>query len=358
MGAESDSVSVSLELLQPRGFLAGALYSALDTCRTVNGLARSRTGLRNDRPVRWQLIDANGRPRSAEIASYREGDADAGRPTTASAVFVPPLEMITLPQLQKSVAANTATIRRLQQAAACNEFICAVGTGVWLVAEAGLLVGRRAPVQWGYQSGFARFYPAVQVSGDGIVRAAERMLLASTPSFDYECVLELLAMTGLEGLSRAARDKLVFDPSRQLLAATLPLEKVSSVTRDSPLYRAVEWLTTHAETPLTIADAAHRAAVSERTLARLFRKHLGISPHDFLTDLRIKRGQMWLEVTLKSVEEIAHDCGYSDVSAFRRVFKRKSGMTPIEYRARYTQRAPRARWKLEQFGDDPQGTRS
>lgn len=264
------------------------------------------------------------------------------------ALLVPPLEMISVPQLRAGIEADEAALREVRAAVMENRFVCAVGAGVWMVAAAGALGGRRVPVHWAYQAGFGRAYPDAVISNEPIVLATERILLASTPSLAYECVLELMARAGLEGLARASRDRLVFDASRQFIASTLPIEKVGGLTRDSPLYRAVQWMTTYAQTAITVADAARHAAVSERTLGRLFKSHLGTAPHEFLTDLRMRKSQMWLEVTLRSVEDIANDCGYLDVTAFRRAFKRKFGLTPTDYRRQYTQRAPRARWRLEQ----------
>ncbi|MDM0033445.1 helix-turn-helix domain-containing protein [Variovorax sp. J22P271] len=345
---------VCLDLLLPADALHGAVYCAIDTCRAINSIARSRSGRLFDGAVAWRLFGEHLQPHSGQDGVHRSADElrwSIAEPLSR-ATFVPPLEMVTLPQLAASVQANARTVAHLRDAAAQGHFICAVGTGVWLVAAAGLLEGRRAPVQWSYQSGFARSYPQVAIANEEFVRAADRILLAATPSSVHECVIELTAIMGLGDVAHAAREKLLFDPARQFAASMMPLEKVSGITRDSPLFRAVQWIAAHAELPVSIKDAAAHAAVSERTLARLFQQHLGVSPHDFLTDIRMKRAQMWLEVTLRSVEEIAHDCGYADVSAFRRVFKGKFGLTPIEHRTRYTTRAPRARWKLERFGDD------
>ncbi|MEJ8848629.1 GlxA family transcriptional regulator [Variovorax rhizosphaerae] len=345
---------ICIDLHLPTDALHGAVHSAIDSFRAVNGIARSRDGRNFEGAVAWRLFDEHGVQLALQAPVYRSDEELrwSTDPMRVRGTFIPPLEMITLPQLMQCVEANAPTVKRLRAAMAEGHFICAVGTGVWLVAAAGLLDKLSAPVQWGYQSGFARAFPAVDISNDEMHRAADRILLASTPASTHACVLGLLSIMGADPLAQATREKLLFDPARQFVASRIPLDKVSGITRDSPLYRAVQWMSAHAELSFTIKDAAVHAAVSERTLARLFQQHLGISPHDFLTDIRMKRAQMWLEVTLRSVEEIAHDCGYADVSAFRRVFKGRFGLTPMAHRTRYTTRAPRARWKLEQFEDD------
>ena len=356
MDADSaKSSSVCIDLLQPSGALVGALFSAIDAARAVNDIARSRSSRAFEGTVAWRYFDEHARQLTELRQLYRGTDELRWsiEPKRVRATLVPPLEMITLPQLMECTQANAPVMRRLRDAAAEGHWLCAIGTGVWLLAAAGLLDGRQAPVQWGYQSGFVRAFPKVGIVNEEFHRAGDRILLAATPSSAHECVLELLAAMGCGELAHATRDKLLFDPTRQFVASNLPLDKVSGVTRDSPLYRAVHWMSAHADQAFTLKDVAPHAAVSERTLARLFQQHLGVSPYDFITDVRMKRAQMWLEVTLRSIEEIANDCGYADVSAFRRVFKGKFGITPMAHRNRYTTRAPRARWKLEQFNSAP-----
>lgn len=339
-----------VDLLQPAGALAGAVHSAIDTFRTINDVARSRAGRHFAGAVSWRLLDEHAKPQpaAAQPGQSAEERAWAQAPAQFLGTFVPPLRMVTLPQLAESVARNEASRRRVQEAVAEGQVVGAVGTGVWLLAAAGLLDGLEAPVIWGYQSGFARAFPRVRLASESIVSTGPFMLVAA-PSMAHECALHMVAMMGGGDLASSTRDHLVYNAPRQFLMSGLPIDLVSGITRDSPLYRAVTWLTAHAHLPVSIEDAAMQAAVSERQLARLFKQHLNVSPHAYLTDVRMKRAQMWLEVTLRSIEQIAGDCGYADVSAFRRAFKTVHRMPPAEYRRRFCARAPRARWKLDQF---------
>ncbi len=353
MGAAPDNYPLHVDLLQPAGRLNGPVHAAIDTFRTANGIARSRSGQSSGHVVTWSCVyDPLMAAQEPEAEHLRFMPPGAPDRAMERAILVPPLETVSVPQLRASVTSNEAVLREIRGAVADGRYVCAIGTGVWLVAAAGVLDKRQAPVQWAYQSGFARAHPDLAIANEPIVWANERILLAGTPSLAYDCVLELMERTGIAGLAGASRDKLVFDPARQFIASTLPIEKVSGLTRDSPLYRAAHWLLAHAQETVTIGDAAQHAAVSERTLARLFRMHLAITPHEFLTDIRMRKSQMWLEVTLRSVEDIANDCGYLDVAAFRRAFKRKFGLTPADYRREYTQRGPRARWKMERYGSE------
>ena len=76
-------------------------------------------------------------------------------------------------------------------------------------------------------------------------------------------------------------------------------------------------------------------AVSERTLARKFKASLGMSPLSYLQSQRIARARQLLETSTLALERIVEQCGYEDISSFRKLFARQVGMTPREYRLRF-----------------------
>ena len=71
--------------------------------------------------------------------------------------------------------------------------------------------------------------------------------------------------------------------------------QVMGRSRDVPLYKAQTWIQDNASRPIGVRDVAQAAAISERTLGRLFQRHLGQTPASFMREVRIKRAQMWLE---------------------------------------------------------------
>ena len=84
-----------------------------------------------------------------------------------------------------------------------------------------------------------------------------------------------------------------------------------------------------------MAGVCRALAVSERTLARKFKASLGMSPLSYLQSQRIGRARQLLESSTLPLERIVEQCGYEDVSSFRKLFARQVGMTPREYRLRF-----------------------
>ena len=118
----------------PADALHGAVYCAIDTCRAIKSIARSRSSRLFDGAVAWRVFDERLRPYTGQGGVHRSADElrwSMAEPL-GRATFVPSLEMITLPQLAASVQANAPTVAHLRDAAAQGHFICAVGTGVWL----------------------------------------------------------------------------------------------------------------------------------------------------------------------------------------------------------------------------------
>ncbi len=343
---------VLFKLLVPKGCLIGAVLTVVDVLREVNTLAAARAGRRIAPPVAWRAVDASGRAAGRGLPCYAspEESRAARAPAREEVLVVPPLMMITIPGLRRLVQQNAAATHLLRDAHQRGHWIAACGTGLWLVARAGLLDHEPAPLPWLYQSGFAKDFPAVPIASENPLVVAHRLAMASAPSLMHELTLKLLGGVGLADLAGAARDKLVVDPERQHLVVQIP-EQVVGVSRDAPLHRAMAWIEANAGRAITMADVAGAAAVSERTLSRLFRQHLGRSPLQFLNEVRVKRAQMWLQATWRSVHEIAQASGYTEAAAFRRMFKQATSMTPAEYRQRFTVRTPRAVWQVPAFDD-------
>jgi len=335
------------DLLLPEGHSPGAIWTAVDVLRELNVLAGVREPHRTEPVVGWCLRDGAGRisrQHAATCISDTERRFSRVRTPASRVLLVPPLQMQSVHQLEALIRRNVTCVAQLTQRYGEGALVGACGCGIWMLAAAGLL--QRAPIPWLYQSGFAAHYPDVSIEAEQPVVSEHRLVLVSMPSLVHELVLRLAGLAGLADLAHAAAEKLLPNPERQSLSAAMTVQEVMGRSRDVPLFRAQSWMAANASRTFSVADVARAAAVSERTLTRLFRQHMGMTPGQHVQNLRVQRARMWLEGTWRSVEEIAHDCGYSDTSAFCRMFARATGESPQRYRVHYTFRGPRARWRV------------
>ena len=100
--------------------------------------------------------------------------------------------------------------------------------------------------------------------------------------------------------------------------------------------RAVqEYMELHYESALSIVQLSQQFGVSNRTLIRRFKDAAGVTPSDYLQEVRLDAASKYLVQSTKTIDEITHAIGYSDISSFTKLFKRKMSLSPSSYRARY-----------------------
>lgn len=104
--------------------------------------------------------------------------------------------------------------------------------------------------------------------------------------------------------------------------------------------RKTQHIEEHLHGKLSIEEIAGQAGMTSRTLNRRFHKTLGVSPLEFIQDLRLDRAKKMLSTSTESEDQIGYMVGYEDSASFRRIFRKKVGLTPGEYRSRFAHCRP------------------
>lgn len=210
--------------------------------------------------------------------------------------------------------------------------------GTFLLAEAGLLDGRRATSSWWLDAVFRKRYPQVQLDVEKMIVEDGDVTTtgASTAVLGY--VLQLIARRVDPALAQHTARIMLIDPDRQSQAPYISLA-LTERPRHSLSEKAEHFLHRELHRELSIAELAQHCGTSERSLLRHFRQHYDSSPLAHIQHLRVERAKALLETTLLSFEEIVERCGYSDASSFRKLFKRATSLTPADYRERFRLRA-------------------
>lgn len=314
------------------GVMEGALGLGLDVVDTARRLLRSRNGPRLEQGV----FSASGRP----VASVqgRRITTD-GRLTLRS---VRPGDVLVLPGLfatRESAVEHLLArddvrevVALLPRAAAKGAFVAASCSATFLVAAAGLLDGGSATTTWWLMPFFTRRFPHVTLRADRMVVPHGRVLTAGSAFAHADLMLAVVARTTSPAVAELAARYLVLD-QRPSQSQYMVLEHLRSF---DPALRAIEELVTaNLERQLSLAELAHAAGTSPRTLARRVEAAVGLTPLAFVQRLRVAHASHLLETSQVSVEEIAARVGYADPAAFRRVFKRYAGEPPGRRRRSY-----------------------
>ena len=214
-------------------------------------------------------------------------------------------------------------------------WLLSVCSGSFVLADAGVLDGRRATTHWRYTDTMARMYPQIEVDPDVLYVQAGNIITSAGTAAGLDACLHLLRQEiGAELTNRIAR-RMVVAPQRdggqaQFIAAPLPVDTSLS------LAPVTEWMLQNLHTELPVERLAARAHMSPRTFARRFKADFGVTPAAWLARQRLLHAQRLLEETDLGLDRIAAECGFGSAAVLRQNFARTMGLTPTAYRARFS----------------------
>jgi transcriptional regulator GlxA family with amidase domain len=242
--------------------------------------------------------------------------------------------------LDDKLIANSAILPWLRTHYAAGAYVAGVCMGAAYLAEAGLLDGRRATTHWAVADDLRRRWPKVLWQGDHILTEDQRVLCSGGVTAAADVSLYLVEkLCGHEIAVQTAKALLLSMPrTHQSGYAVLPL---SPPHGDEQIRRVQEVTQARYADPLSSEQLAELAGMSERTFLRRFKAATGQAPAAYLQAVRIEAAKAMLEVEAVSIQEVASKVGYEDVSFFRSLFKRATGMTPGDYRERFAKFAVR-----------------
>lgn len=205
-------------------------------------------------------------------------------------------------------------------------------TGAFLLAQAGILDGRRATTHWHHTDDLAAWFPNVDVDPGVLYVSDGNVHTSAGTAAGIDLCLHLVRLDlGAEAANTVAR-RMVVPPHRDGGQAQFVRAPVPSCPDGDPLRSVLTWMLDHLERPLTVEDLARRAALSPRTFARRFVEVTGTTPLQWLLAQRALRARSLLETTDLPVEQIAHRCGFSSAAGLRAHFQRVVGASPAAYR--------------------------
>ncbi|MEX5236206.1 GlxA family transcriptional regulator [Kocuria arenosa] len=230
-------------------------------------------------------------------------------------------------------------LRQVRRLAATSRRVASVCTGASVLAAAGLLDGRRATTHWRFAADLARRYPRVEVDPDPIFIRDGRIATAAGVTSALDLTLSFIEDDhGVPLARQVARDLVTYlqRPGNQAQMSLFTAAGEGNRT----VQQATGFITTHLDADLSAAAVAGHVGVSPRHLTRLFDTHLGRPPARFVRQARTDAAARLLESSTLPVSEIARRCGFGSAEALRQSFVGRYGISPTEYRARFSRPSP------------------
>jgi len=234
-------------------------------------------------------------------------------------------------ELDIKLVENSALLPHLRRHYDAGAYVVGVCMGAAYLAEAGLLDGRIATTHWAVCDSFVARYPQVRWRPELFVTEDSRLLCSGGVGASIDVSLYLVEkLCGHEVALQCARALLL--PMPRLYQSGYAMLPVSQ-PHDDERIRAIEtFLQANFQREIPTRMLADRAGLGERTFVRHFKSATGRLPAAYLQALRIEAAKAMLERDARPIQAISSAIGYDDVSFFRSLFKRDTGMTPIEYR--------------------------
>ena len=304
--------------------------SVLDTMCKSNDAWRALGDPSADDLFTTRACGPGGGPARFDRGVVLDATVDPAADPVPDLVVVPGLD----DDVPTSMAVNAGWIEPLRRWHEAGAVVAASCTGTFLLAEAGLLTGRRAATHWVAAPALAARYPDIKVHTEAVVVDEGDVITSGGATTAFNLVLYLISRFGGRERANAATRLMLLDSGRSS-QQPFALTAIHRDHDDEVVHRAQAALQGDSLTLPTVASLASAVGVSQRTLTRRFRSALGITPQNYLEEVRINAACRILEETSRGIEDVGAEIGFRDGSSFRRAFKRQTGLSPAGYRRRY-----------------------
>ena len=210
-----------------------------------------------------------------------------------------------------------------------------VCSGTFLLAEAGLLHGRRGTTHWQVCRELAKRYPRLVVEEDPIFVRDGAIYTSAGVTAGMDLALALVEQDYGRETALAVARQLVLFLQRPGGQSQFSAQLVAQSADREPLRALQSWITDHLGEDLSVAALARQVAMSERNFSRVFAREVGASPAQFVLRARVEAARRRLEESSDGVEKIAGDCGFASAEVMRRAFLRSLRVAPSAYRTRF-----------------------
>src|SRR3954453_16995525 len=235
----------------------------------------------------------------------------------------------------RRAATDPRVIEWTRAAAKRARRVTSVCSGAFVLAEAGLLDGRRATTHWQWCDALARMYPDVEVERDSIFVADGDVYTSAGVTAGMDLALALVEEDLGADVAREVAQQLVVFLRRPGGQSQFSAQIATPVAERDSLREVQGYIAGNVGADLSVAALAERAAMSPRNFARAFRRETGMTPAAYVETARVEQARIALEVSDAQIESIARHAGFGTVETMRRAFHRRLGVNPAAYRSRF-----------------------
>jgi transcriptional regulator GlxA family with amidase domain len=251
-------------------------------------------------------------------------------------------DLIIVPSLNHNFIAaiknNGAIINWIRSQYNKGAEVASICTGAFLLASSGLLDGRSCSTHWSAQNDFKKLYPGIDVKMDRLITDEEGIYTNGGAYSFLNLVIYLIEKFYDRETAVYCSKVFQIEMDRQSQLSFM-IFKGQKQHGDDVVKKAQEYIEKHSREKISMKNLSLKFSVNRRNFDRRFIKATGDTPLEYTQKVRIESAKRSLEGSEKTVNEVMYDVGYSDAKAFREVFRKITGFSPLEYKGRYHRNA-------------------
>lgn len=250
--------------------------------------------------------------------------------------------LIIIPSLnhnyQKAVKGNKSLIDWVERQYKNGAEIASICTGAFMLASSGLLDGKSCSTHWAAADNFRNMFPRVNLQPDKLI-TDENGIYTNGGAYSFLNLIIYLVEKYYDRQTAIFCSKVFqIEMDRQSQSAFI-IFAGQKLHGDEMVKKAQTFIESNLQEKISVEQLSSRFAVGRRNFDRRFIKATGNTPVEYLQRVKIESAKKAFETSRKTINEVMYDVGYSDVKAFREVFRKITGMSPLEYRGKYNKEA-------------------
>ena len=250
--------------------------------------------------------------------------------------------LIIIPSLnhnyQNAVAGNRALIDWIGKQYKMGAEIASICTGAFMLASSGLLDGKSCSTHWAVAEDFRKMFPEVDLQPDKLL-TDENGIYTNGGAYSFLNLMIYLVEKYYDRQTAIYCSKVFqieIDRNRQSVYTIFRGQKLHG---DEMVKKAQAYIESKPHEKISVEQLSSRFLVGRRTFDRRFIKATGNTPLEYAQRVKVESAKRAFETSRKTINEVMYDVGYSDVKAFREVFRKITGISPLQYRNKYNKEA-------------------
>ena len=317
-------------ILATEGVFAATLMQARDFFHMAGLRYSKQQGL--DQATNFQIRVVS--PDGQDVTSFSQANIQVDGVLEAADVIILPAFWGDFDELRQRYPQIIPWLRAQHAAGAA---LCGEATGVFWMAEAGLLDGKEATTYWRFFREFAERFPKVLLNQEKHLSDADNLYCAGGVTSACDMYIYLIERYCGASIAQGVARDILYETQRSYSPGRIGFGG-QKLHQDVAILQVQQWLEEHFAEKFRIEDVAREHGMSIRNFMRRFQAATGDKPLHYLQRLRIETARNLLSTTRKSIKTISYEVGYDDASFFARLFRQHTGLSPNHYRRQYEQK--------------------